>query len=459
LPTRRFEGRSLEDALARASSEVGSEARVVGAERVRSGGIGGFFAREKVEIEVEVDEAAGPERADAPATLLDLADRISSEERREADATIGTDRARPSGGRRTRVRPDAVTTSPPTPMGEQTAPDVIDITPPPQVIQTGPAPPPQVIQIGPPPPPVRPAATPHLSTETSTFAEILERITAETAPAPDRGDPVVVGAATPDDGAAAPSTAPPALRDAARLAPRPAPDAAPPRSPVQLIVRAAPPAPLTFPRPADDGGPLARLGLPPELEPTGDDLRDALVAQLASLPQPPSLPSSRGTVIAVVGPPGLAYQTARTIRGRVGTDAPIATFSPRASDDGAVDEVGDQRRAWRRRPAPTVAVVDAPVGRPTDWAADALCALEPTAVWGIVDASRKVEDIAAWSTGLGGVDALCLSGLDETVSPAAALRTGLPVALLEGQPATAERWADLLLSRLSPEKELACSDS
>jgi hypothetical protein len=462
LPTRRFEGRSLEDALARASSEVGSEARVVGAERVRSGGLGGFFAREKVEIEVEVDDAVAPERADVPATLLDLADRISSEERREVDATIGTDRARPGGGRRTRVRPDAVTTSPPIPMPEQPAPDVIEITPPPQVTQTGPTPAPQVIQIGPPAPRLHPAATPHVSTETSTFAEILERITAETAPAPDRGDPVLVGAGTPDDGAAAPSTARSAHGDAAPLAPlapRPVPGAAPARAPVQLIVRAAPPAPLTFPRPADDGGPLARLGLPPELEPTGDDLRDALVAQLASLPQPPSLPSSRGTVIAVVGPPGLAYQTARTIRGRVGTDAPIATFSPRAPDDGAVDEVSDQRRAWRRRPAPTVAVVDAPVGRPTDWAADALCALEPTAVWGIVDASRKVEDIAAWSTGLGGVDALCLSGLDETVSPAAALRTGLPVALLEGQPATAERWADLLLSRLSPEKELACSDS
>jgi hypothetical protein len=98
---------------------------------------------------------------------------------------------------------------------------------------------------------------------------------------------------------------------------------------------------------------------------------------------------------------------------------------------------------------PTIAVVDAPLGRPLAWAAEVLAALEPTAVWGIVEASRKVEDISAWSGGLGGLDALCLTGLDDTVSPAAPLRTGVPVALLEGEPATPERWADLLLARLA----------
>jgi len=473
LPTRRFEGRNLEDALARACTEVGSEARVVAAERVRSGGIGGFFARERVEIEVELEDAAVAPQPDAPASLLDIADRISSEEQ-EANTAPRAERGRANAKRRMTVRPDAVTTGPPSPSG-------------PAPSAAGPVPaPPQVIELGPPAPAAAPQV-PHLSTETSTFAEILERITAETTghEAPDRAAPDHAAALDGADGhdvpgateqplppVPVPASATPAARHAAPVAPSPvapapdapaAVDAAPvaPRPAVQLVVRAAPPAPLAFPRPRDDGGPLARLGLPPELEPAGPDLRDALVAQLAALPQPAPLPSSRGTVIAVVGPPGLAYQTARTIRSRVGTDAPIATFSPRgpAEHDAALDEVSDQRRGWRRRPAPTVAVVDAPVGRPTEWAADALCALEPTAVWGIVEASRKVEDIEAWSSGLGGVDALCLTGIDDTVSPAAALRTGLPVALLEGQPATAERWADVLLARLASEKELACSDS
>jgi hypothetical protein len=94
-------------------------------------------------------------------------------------------------------------------------------------------------------------------------------------------------------------------------------------------------------------------------------------------------------------------------------------------------------------------VIDAPLGRPTAWVAEVLGALEPTVVWGVVEASRKVEDIVSWSNDLGGLDALCLTCLDETVSPASPLRTGLPIALLEGQPATADRWADLLLSRLA----------
>jgi len=98
---------------------------------------------------------------------------------------------------------------------------------------------------------------------------------------------------------------------------------------------------------------------------------------------------------------------------------------------------------------PTVAVIDAPLGRPTAWVAEVLGALEPTAVWGVVEASRKVEDLAAWSSDLGGLDALCLTGLDDTVSPATPLRTGIPVALLEGHPATPDRWADLLLTRLA----------
>jgi hypothetical protein len=319
--------------------------------------------------------------------------------------------------------------------------------------------PPAVVQVGAAPP----APRPQVSTETSTFAEILERITAETATAGDTQDAPagnsVARNATAGNATGGNATSAHTPGDVVTPAPVAPATNMPARAPVQLVVRPAPPA---F-RAADEGGPLARLGLPPELEPAGPDLRDALAAQLAALPQPPPLPASRGTVIAVVGPPGLAYQTARTLRGQIGTDLPITTFSRRVPGDANVDEVRDQRRAWRRRPGPTVTVVDAPIGRPVDWAADALCALEPTTVWGIVEATRKTEDITAWSNGLGGIDALCLTGLDETVSPAAPLRTGIPVALLDGQEATAERWAGLLLERLALDaggltgEEAACS--
>ena len=45
---------TVEEALGRLSSELGPGARIVRADRVRKGGIAGFFAREVVEIEAEV---------------------------------------------------------------------------------------------------------------------------------------------------------------------------------------------------------------------------------------------------------------------------------------------------------------------------------------------------------------------------------------------------------------------
>ena len=63
MPTQRFEAPSLEQAVRIVRAEAGPTARIVGATRVRRGGVGGFFAREHVELEVEViegSEAAPP---------------------------------------------------------------------------------------------------------------------------------------------------------------------------------------------------------------------------------------------------------------------------------------------------------------------------------------------------------------------------------------------------------------
>ncbi len=75
------------------------------------------------------------------------------------------------------------------------------------------------------------------------------------------------------------------------------------------------------------------------------------------------------------------------------------------------------------------------------WATHLIAALRPTAVWGVVDSTSKTEDVAAWAEALGGLDALALENTDATVSPAAALGAGIAVARIDGQPATAARWA------------------
>lgn len=74
MPTQHaFDGATLEEALARVTTELGPRARITGAEKVRTGGVAGFFARERFEVTVELDDHAEEQVGDpAPRSLLDL---------------------------------------------------------------------------------------------------------------------------------------------------------------------------------------------------------------------------------------------------------------------------------------------------------------------------------------------------------------------------------------------------
>ncbi|HEX5097486.1 MAG TPA: hypothetical protein VFX21_15765, partial [Acidimicrobiia bacterium] len=107
----------------------------------------------------------------------------------------------------------------------------------------------------------------------------------------------------------------------------------------------------------------------------------------------------------------------------------------------------ERRRSWRRRDYPTIVAVSLPPGREhLRWARAMLDSLEPTSTWAIVEAGWKLEDVRHWAEVLGGIDVLALRNLAQTVSPAAALELGIPVARLEGQPATPIAWADYLMA-------------
>ena len=114
-----------------------------------------------------------------------------------------------------------------------------------------------------------------------------------------------------------------------------------------------------------------------------------------------------------------------------------------------MEDAAEARSSWRRRSRPTVVAIDAPTGHPGEWARQVIDALEPTAVWGAVDATRKPEDLFEWSERLGGFDGLGVENLDNTVSPAAVLQCGIPVGRLEGRPATPLLWASHLAPRLA----------
>jgi hypothetical protein len=77
----------------------------------------------------------------------------------------------------------------------------------------------------------------------------------------------------------------------------------------------------------------------------------------------------------------------------------------------------------------------------------------PVAVWAVVEATRKPEDLEPWLEGLPRVDALMVQDTDLSADPAAvlhrvALPLALPVAVLDGVRATPHRWASLLCERL-----------
>lgn len=95
MPTQRtFDGATLEDALAKVTAELGRGARITHAEKVRTGGVAGFFARERFEVIVDLDDQpAAPAPAPAPSgprSLLDLADEVS---RRDQHGTATPERS------------------------------------------------------------------------------------------------------------------------------------------------------------------------------------------------------------------------------------------------------------------------------------------------------------------------------------------------------------------------------
>jgi hypothetical protein len=211
---------------------------------------------------------------------------------------------------------------------------------------------------------------------------------------------------------------------------------------------------------------LTGLGLPEQL--LGPDFADALTtsgtyaaltrALARHLPEVPATPSGAGEVLFVVGP-GLetlraAQSLAATLRldpDRVqwATRGDLAGLAPQASRVTTIDAAVDRRQEAAESGTLTIVAVDAPLRADTSWMSRMLEIWAPAAVWAVVEATRKPEDVEAWLDGLVRVDALAVQDTDLSADPAAVLRRlTLPVALLDGVRATPHRWASLLCERL-----------
>ena len=408
----RYEGPDLEALLEQVRTELGTSTKIVSANKVRSGGVAGFFAKETYEVIVEhdglvlpaADLADDPTRSvrprDIAPSLMDLVDQVSTEER---------------------------------------------------------------------------AAAPRISTESEPFAAVMERVARDAgipaAPAPDLSltdEPDDVSDAELVEAPVAKPAAPPAPVAAAVVASAPAPVVLP--APVAAPMPAAPApvsaAPVVIPQhqptPANQTGALMKMGLPAPLVPaiaSPATAEAALRASLSRLPVAPDMPKGVGSVLAVVGERSAALALARELSAEAGLDPDAVTIAtrkrlPARTPENLIisgsDDALEKRRSWRRRERPSVVVIDTDLcaDKPA-WAYHVLAALEPEATWGVVEATRKTEDVAAWVVGLGGVDALAVNDLDATTSPAAVLQLDVPVGRIDGRTATPSLWAALLTERLA----------
>ncbi|MGY1727567.1 hypothetical protein ACI79J_11405 [Geodermatophilus sp. SYSU D01062] len=224
------------------------------------------------------------------------------------------------------------------------------------------------------------------------------------------------------------------------------------------------------PRMVEAAGTVARLralgvpedllgaGFPAEVATSGTYA--ALTRALgAALPAAPTAPAGAGEVLLVVGPGVETLAAARSLaagmrldgdRLQWATRGDLAALAPGSSRITSVDTAIARKQDAAAAGTPTVVAVDAPMraGSRT-WLEQVMAIFSPVAVWAVVEATRKPEDVGPWLDALPRVDALVVQDSDLTADPAAVLgRTPVPVALLDGVRATAHRWASLLCERL-----------
>jgi hypothetical protein len=182
----------------------------------------------------------------------------------------------------------------------------------------------------------------------------------------------------------------------------------------------------------------------------------------SGLPPAPPAPEGAGEVLFVVGPGVDTLRAARALaaslrldpeRVQWATRGDLAGLAPRGSRMTTIEAAIERRTEALETGTVTIVAVDAPMRADAYWMAQMLAIWAPVAVWAVVDATRKPEDVEPWIDGLPRVDALMVQDTDLSADPAAVLdRIAVPVALLDGAPATPHRWASLLCERLEKQQ-------
>jgi hypothetical protein len=421
-----YEGTDLEALIQQVLDQHGP-AKIRPPERRRKGGFLGFFAREVYTIEVDPGDAPAVDTAvdglvngSAARGLAALLDETEDELELSAAASPQT------------------------------------------------ASPPATVAVSSPAPAAGPPATKPF--EGRSFDEVLTEVASSLGEEPGtyRPGPATMRRITPGRPAAParptpelPTNEPPAAERPA--AERPATDERGPVVPAAWPI--GPPDRRTAAWAAAQSGLLVMAGFPEWLLPaaaddvTGDVTASApagarsLEEAFAAVPAPRPLPRTPGSLVAVVGEGRAATQVARSVAAELGvrpSEIAVAALegTTRSRRPGyrvqTPDEAADLSAGWRRDGVGVVVVHASPAEADRCWAREMLRAMRPSCVWGLARASTKPEDVGRWANDIGGVDALVVGEVAGTVTPAAILSAGIPVARLDGEPATPERWADVV---------------
>lgn len=200
---------------------------------------------------------------------------------------------------------------------------------------------------------------------------------------------------------------------------------------------------------------LRAAGFPEHLLPRAPLVLDhsTIEAVFATLPEAPPLPAEPGGLVAVVGSAGLVRPVANAVALAVGCPRDeVAVASTTASDRHARPEYRARTAAqaaamspgWRRDRVGVVAVYAPPLGADQRWTRQVLRALRPSCVWGMAGATTKPDDVRRWIAAIGGVDALAVTEVAATATPASVLSLGIPVSRLDDEAATPARWATVV---------------
>ncbi|GAA2913083.1 hypothetical protein GCM10010443_89730 [Actinoplanes cyaneus] len=528
MPTRvLLEGPAIEPLLAQVRDEYGSRVRIVSADKVRSGGIGGFFAKQHYELSVEVPDAQEDSEDMARQTVAEngantlerLLEQAESRDRFNAEQPVARPSAPKAGSPPALGRPESrdagigdtgaafaelmAGLDVASHLGEATRsghrvrqpadPEVRPFTPATATdspVNGGGRPslpaalPGRPGRGAPPGSPVSPAAgrvtptpvspAPVASNPRPVSPAPVSLVPEETAPHTRRvvqHNPQAAPIRT-----AEPSAAPPRAAFQTAAPPGPIRSAAevyglPDDEPAPAPAAAAPPAPAPKPAPVrartGDLDPvqtnLMRVGMPEEMarQITGGDTYAGVLSVLASRPAAPGIPDGPGEILVIAGEVHTAVPIAKQLLEQIHVDqthlllaapstAGTGLHSSRLiSSPGAAESRADKLQTSDH---PWIVVIDAPVGGTDEFWVNEMCdALGATALWAVVDATRKTADTARHLRNLGEVEALVVHSVELTADPASVLGLDVPIFSLDGKPATPHAWAAMLCARIAAE--------